>query len=734
MVNPDPQGYVSRLWGGTEQLALDSGTKWRLRIFGIDPLFNGSVSDYPTLSIVEAYGSLVKYNNTDTDSNHRIANSGIKLTDYYCKSEDYEIGGSTSSEIEFDFINDDGYLASFNWNWTYFFYAECWDPTNSKWISIPLGAYWFEKPTKLSDVIVHVKAHDAMQRIESCSAAGLFNGLNFSDDPYNTVTLNDVYNAFISLVNIGLINQQVEYQGIFSGMSVPFDALDIHKHENIDYPFFKAPFDPSKYNCRQVLEFIAGLVGGNAYVGRDYKVYIRNFTDAKYTIGGTTHYYTIDTTSGPTELIELSKCEFQTPQIDNLKVAYPEENTIRQAGTGSNTMFISNNPLFKAYDASTVVSNLYTKVSSLQAYTPMSMRCIICPTIEAGDVIRLVYGGTTYSVPIFQQTMTWQMGPFVSEIVCSGRDFRETDQGELGEYYAEVEAAETQANINDLDTRLTAVESAYLPKTGGTVSGDLTVGGVLDVTQRRADATLSSAGWYNIIKYNIGSSISVKFATAQILNIRMGTQYYQSNNSVHEVTMLATYGTSPRFANELSRSNVNVIDKIRYRYGSNNVGWIDVHYAASASNDVWMMFDVGAYNTTQAYWISQNFVPVDDAPATGGTADVILSEHAFIATSGEKVIFTPTNGSSYSNYGGCWYSKSGDIVEVHVGVSGLTANTLTTVFTLPEGYRPKSIKCAMGQAGTVNNLSEMQIGTGGLVRVQSTSAYAMADITFICSI
>lgn len=257
---------------------------------------------------------------------------------------------------------------------------------------------------------------------------------------------------------------------------------------------------------------------------------------------------------------------------------------------------------------------------------------------------------------------------------------------------------------------------------------------VVDVVQRRADATLSSTGWYNIIKYNIGSSTSVKFAMAQILKIRMGTTYSGTNNCAHEVTMLATYNTNPRFSDELSRSNVNVIDKIRYRYDANNVGWIDVHYAASNSNDVWMMFDVSAYNTTQAYWISQNFVAVDDAPATGGTADVIISEHAFIATSGEKVTFTPTNGSSYSNYGGCWYSKSGDIVEVHVGVSGLTANTLTTVFTLPEGYRPKSIKCAMGQAGAVNNLSEMQIGTGGLVRVQSTSTYAMADITFICSI
>lgn len=734
MVQTSPTGRENMLWGGNEKIALDSATKWRLRIFGIDPYFNGSVSADPTLSTVQTYGSLVKYNNADTDSNHRIANSGIKLTDYYCKSEDYEIGGSTSSEIELDFINDDGYLASFNWNWTYFFYAECLDKYNNIWVSVPLGAYWFEKPTKLSDVIVHVKAHDAMQRIESCNADGLFSGLQFSDDPYNTVTLTDIYNALVSLLDTKLYNQHVEYQGTFSGMTVPFQTLDYHIHENIDYPFFKAPFDPSKYNCRQVLEFIAGFVGGNAYVGRDYKVYIRNFTDAKYTIGGTTHYYTIDTTSGPTELIELSKCEFQTPQIDNLKVAYPEENTIRQAGTGSNTMFISNNPLFKAYDASTVVSNLYTKVSSLQAYTPMSMRCIICPTIEAGDVIRLVYGGTTYSVPIFQQTMTWQMGPFVSEIVCSGRDFRETDQSELGEYYAEVEAAETQANINDLDTRLTAVESAYLPKTGGTVSGNLTVGGVLDVTQRRADASLSSAGWYNIIKYNSGSTTGVKFATASVLEIALGTTYNSSTNSVHKVTMLNTYNTNPRFIWELSRSNATVIDGIRYRYDSNNVGWIDVHYAASASNNVWMMFSVGTFNSAQSAWTSQAFVAVDDAPSTGGTADTILTTHTFMDSTAASISFTPTTGSAYTTYGNCWYAKDGNVVQVHIGMQGLTASTSTNIFTLPSEFRPKTTVVATGNGSGIATLARARVLSDGTIQVYSSATTALIDVIFICSL
>lgn len=257
---------------------------------------------------------------------------------------------------------------------------------------------------------------------------------------------------------------------------------------------------------------------------------------------------------------------------------------------------------------------------------------------------------------------------------------------------------------------------------------------VVDVVQRRADATLSSAGWYNIIKYSTGSSTGVKFATAQAVNIKVGSTYNNTSNCVHEVTMIGTYNTNPRFADELSRSNVNVIDKIRYRYDSNNVGYIDVHYAASSSNDVWMMFDVGAYNTTQSYWVSQNFVAVDDAPATGGTADTILTTHNFLGTSGESISFTPTSGSAYSTYGNCWYAKDGNIVEVHVGISGLTASTSTVIFTLPEGFRPKSLLVATGNGSTISNLARMRIATDGKITVYSASTTALLDATFICAL
>jgi hypothetical protein len=285
-----------------------------------------------------------------------------------------------------------------------------------------------------------------------------------------------------------------------------------------------------------------------------------------------------------------------------------------------------------------------------------------------------------------------------------------------------------------MSARIDNVESNYVPSSGGEFTGNVRFDGTVDVVQRRADASLSSAGWYNVIKYNIGSSTGVKFATAQALTVRVGSTYNNTSNCVHEVTMIGTYNTNPRFANELSRSNVNVIDKIRYRYDSNNVGYIDVHYAATTSNDVWMMFDVGAYNTTQAYWISQNFVAVADAPSTGGTADTILTTYSFMESTGASISFTPTSGSAYSTYGNCWYAKDGYVVHVHIGISGLTANTSTTIGTLPEGFRPKVLTVATGNGSSISTLARARISTAGVITVYSASTSALIDAIFICAL
>lgn len=96
-----------------------------------------------------------------------------------------------------------------------------------------------------------------------------------------------------------------------------------------------------------------------------------------------------------------------------------------------------------------------------------------------------------------------------------------------------------------------------------------------------------------------------------------------------------------------------------------------------------------------------------------------------------KTTWTPTSGSSYSSYGGCYYEKYGRVVHVHVGVSGLTANTATVVYTLPSSHRPSSTVFAHGTGGAWNNIGYVEIYSDGRISVRSQGAYCGADITFL---
>lgn len=96
-----------------------------------------------------------------------------------------------------------------------------------------------------------------------------------------------------------------------------------------------------------------------------------------------------------------------------------------------------------------------------------------------------------------------------------------------------------------------------------------------------------------------------------------------------------------------------------------------------------------------------------------------------------KTTITPTGCSNYSSYGGSYYEKCGRVVHVHVGVSGLTANTSKNIFTLPEGYRPTSRVFGHGTGGAWNNLGYVDIGTDGVITVRSEGTYCGADATFL---
>lgn len=97
-----------------------------------------------------------------------------------------------------------------------------------------------------------------------------------------------------------------------------------------------------------------------------------------------------------------------------------------------------------------------------------------------------------------------------------------------------------------------------------------------------------------------------------------------------------------------------------------------------------------------------------------------------------KSTFNPTSGSSYSGYGGCYYETNGKVVHVHVGVSGLTANVGTSIYTLPSEIRPSSPIYAHGTGGASSNIGYLEIRTDGTVYVQSNgNTYVGADATYL---
>lgn len=452
MVFPEVQTDI-----GTVSLkATDPTTKWKIMLYGIDPAWNGI--DFTNPYNVIVYGELINGywpDNPNTESsNCRIASNGIKITDYYNKDVDFQIGQSTSSEIEIDFINDDGFMTAggtypqhFVWSWTYALQAWMYNEDAADWIVIPLGIWWFDRPEQTTGLIVHAKGHDAIGRIEGISAAGLFDNTTFSVS--NRVKLKDIYELLETFVSAKLAEQQQEYVGVFAGMPVWFDKFNYSKWANKDYEYIEQPFDPAKYNCRQVLEMIAGAAAGNAFVSRSGQVRIRGFDDAKWGTNPTT-YYTLDGDAAPTDIIELTKAEYAVPPIDKLTAMYGQLNVIRRVGSGQNELRVVNNDLYNLLSAATMLQAVYDKVSAIQSYTPMTLRTFIMPCIESGDVIRVVRGGTTYTVPIYQQTLEWRGGPFISEIVCSGNEFRQIDEEQTGEYYTAAETAENKSQIAEL--------------------------------------------------------------------------------------------------------------------------------------------------------------------------------------------------------------------------------------------------------------------------------------------
>lgn len=199
----------------------------------------------------------------------------------------------------------------------------------------------------------------------------------------------------------------------------------------------------------------------------------------------------------------------------------------------------------------------------------------------------------------------------------------------------------------------------------GSTLQDTTVNGVLDVTKRRCYASLSSAGWYRVMKIssNIDDwSFAVDFCITR--------SYSSTDNEVHTVKMLLTYGTAPSFVNENSKSNNLSVTAIRYTVNSNGVGYVDIRYDANSANTVAVDFTVHTVPSQQPYFTAEQLQEVDASPS--GETVLPEYEYTFAANTGMRVV----HAQSSTSFGDAIATIKDIIGDNNITYGGNAANNL----------------------------------------------------------
>lgn len=97
-----------------------------------------------------------------------------------------------------------------------------------------------------------------------------------------------------------------------------------------------------------------------------------------------------------------------------------------------------------------------------------------------------------------------------------------------------------------------------------------------------------------------------------------------------------------------------------------------------------------------------------------------------------KTTFSPSKGSSYAGWGGCYYETNGRIVHLHLGISGLTAGSGNVVYTMPAGLRPTSDIMFYGSSGAVHQICYVSVASNGTVTAYPQSnTYCGGDIMYL---
>lgn len=256
----------------------------------------------------------------------------------------------------------------------------------------------------------------------------------------------------------------------------------------------------------------------------------------------------------------------------------------------------------------------------------------------------------------------------------------------------------------------------FMPKSGGEFTGDVTVNGVLDVTPRRCYASLSSAGWYRVLKV-VGGTGGWSFS----IDFDITRSYVNTNNEVHSVKLLKTYNDTPSFVNEASKSNALNVGEIRYTIDSNGVGYVDIRYNTNSANTVTVDFTVHTNPDQQPYFTAESLQWV--APSPSG--ETVMTEYTFAANT--RALLNTNIFKIMQTYSNITIGSNGYVLLDSFENMGVSSQNYCLGFNMVgwSGFPTYGFQIIRGSNGTDFYLASSVAGTFGSFVVE----YWFADLS-----
>lgn len=164
-------------------------------------------------------------------------------------------------------------------------------------------------------------------------------------------------------------------------------------------------------------------------------------------------------------------------------------------------------------------------------------------------------------------------------------------------------------------------DTTKFDKTGGTIMG------IVDIAPRRVWTYLGAPGWYRVLSYE--SNIANDVMGAAGMQIDLFINRSGASNEAHKITLDLIY--NPAFVAELSKSNNNLITKIRYNKstaGAKQYGYVDIYYAGNAQNTV--LVDFALHTASPAVMEKVNAAALQNVAASPA-GETVLTEYSFAA-------------------------------------------------------------------------------------------------------